>query len=425
MYAIFNAYYLQPIFLNKRKTNYLFQNKLDKFDAEEINCLYDKAILIKNNSIDNKIIDIIKDEFNKQIKNKITIMYIIPTNTCNLECKYCFIGKMNENKILMKNELAYKAVDLFSNHLKKIKEEGTIFFYGAEPLINFELINNIVSYCKEKKYNIKFSMVTNLLLINDRIINFIKENNISIGVSIDGPKEVTDFNRIYKNSKKGIYDDLIKKIQLLKNNNVDFGLSITISKSFIDNKYEIINWLKKLDVKNISYNLMHYTYKTDDWKEYYNNAIKFIYDSNNALFDLGFNEDRVNRKLKSFYNREFKYSDCAAVGGNQITISPNGDIDIRHGYQKAKNKKICNINDIEKLDELFENEEYLKWRDKISINNIVCQDCESIFICGGGCAKESQDLFDNFNEIDKPFCIYSKKMLKYILTELYENSINI
>lgn len=82
-------------------------------------------------------------------------------------CKYCFIGKLNTKTMKMKKETLLNAIVLFNLHLESINEGETIFFYGAEPLLNFELIKFGVNYIKKKNYNIKFSMVSNGILLNE------------------------------------------------------------------------------------------------------------------------------------------------------------------------------------------------------------------------------------------------------------------
>ena len=83
-----------------------------------------------------------------------------------------------------------------------VGEKGIIFFYGAEPLLNFDLIKKVVLYSKEKGYDIEYVMVSNGILLNAEIANFIKKNSISLGLSIDGPKNINDSNRIFKDQKK-------------------------------------------------------------------------------------------------------------------------------------------------------------------------------------------------------------------------------
>ena len=192
LYAVFNSYVIEPIFLNKENSQKLLNGDLSSFTEDDITYLKEIGIIITDETIDKLIVQTVLDAYKNNLENKITIMYIIPTNVCNLQCKYCFIGKLNEKRENLDINTAKHAVDLFAIHLKKINEIGEFFFYGAEPLMNFELIYEIVTYSKEKKYNIKFSMVSNGLLITNDIVDFIKNNNISIGISIDGPKKITD-----------------------------------------------------------------------------------------------------------------------------------------------------------------------------------------------------------------------------------------
>lgn len=419
VYAVFNSLLLEPVFLSKSKTIDLFNNKLSSFNYEEKKTLKSLGIIVSSSNIDEQILKEIHNSYNKMMNRKISIMYLIPTNSCNLQCRYCFIGQLNEKPQFLTFDTAKNAVDKFNEHLIKTKQHGTIFFYGAEPLLNFALIKQIVEYVHNSKFDIEFSMVSNGLLISEEIAEFIKNYNIAIGISLDGIKKINDKNRIFKESKLGSYEYVIKKMKILKTHNVNFGLSITISKELLKEKETIFEWLKDLDVKNISYNLMHFTEYDPEWEKYYQEATDFIYNSNNILYELGFNEDRANRKIQSFYERKFKFSDCGAVGGNQITICPNGDIEICHGYWNRKDNKIGNINDINCLEELFELEAYKEWQQDITINNKECLGCEAIYLCGRGCPKQSKELFGNERGIDKAFCIYSKNFLKYLLEEVY------
>ena len=83
-----------------------------------------------------------------------------------------------------------------------------------------------------------------------------------------------------------------------------------------------------------------------------------------------------------------------------------------------------NINQIQSFSDLFDNAEYIKWSNNITLNKKKCLRCPAIYICGGGCAMQAKDLFGNEKKIDKPFCIYTKGMLKNILKEVYEDNLN-
>lgn len=415
---------MQPVFLNFINMICLKYGLFNYFNKNNIFNLKKAGIICENEELDNRAFLNVKNTINNNIKNKITLMYLIPNNNCNLMCKYCFIGKLNnKNPQKMSEETMKIAVDKFATHLNSIsKRSGEIVFYGGEPLINFELIKKCVNYCKANKYNFKFSIVSNATLLNDKMMNFIKENKIGLGISIDGPKEINDKNRIFYKRNISVYDETTKKIRILQKNNIEFGLSVTISEDFLKHQKKFITWLEKLNVKTISYNLLHYTNKTNNWKKYYKNATKFLIKSNNTLYEKGFREDRIKRKYYAFYERDFKYSDCGARGGNQISIKPNGDITICHGYWNSEENKIGNIKYVD-FNDIFKTVKYKQWYLNTTINKNECQNCCALYICGGGCAMQSKSLFKNEQSIDKAFCIHSKYILKHLLTEMYYESL--
>lgn len=426
VYAVFNNLMMKPIFLDESMYENYKTGLFDKFKNEELEILYNNGLIVNSYKTDKEALKVVRSVVDdEKIKNRITLMYIIPNNNCNLMCKYCFIGKLNNHHpIKMEEKTLITAVDKFYKHLKDINyNEGRIMFYGGEPLISFDLIKKCVDYINEKKYNnMTVGIVTNATLLTEEMADYFKEHNIAIGVSLDGPKNITDENRIFFNDSLSVYDIVFQKIAMLKRKQVDFNLSITISNYLLNHQNEFIKWLKELDVKNIAYNILHYTEPTNEWQKYYKRATKFLIKSNNELFNLGFRDDRINRKYSSFYNNEFKYQDCGAKGANQICISPDGNIDICHAIWNNSTKEIGNINDIDFKD-IFKSKNYEKWRNNITLNYPKCLNCSALFICGGGCSYQSKSLFGSFYDIDKPFCIHSKLMLKYILTEMYYESI--
>lgn len=421
LYAVFNNLILEPLFVNTNEMKRIFNDDIESFSTDEQNQLYDKCIFIHNKEQDKVALQTIRNMIEKHTRNKITMMYIIPNNNCNLKCKYCFLGKLSENPKYMTEETAYNAIIKFTNHLRKINaEKGQIIFYGAEPLINFDIIKYITLLVEEQDFPIDIVMVSNATLLDNEKMNFIKEHKISLGISIDGTKELNDQNRIFKGENNSVYNVVVKKLKELDKKNIPYGLSITISEETLNNLDDFKKWLKDNNFKDINYNPLQYSEKNSNWKQYYNKIGKEIFNLNQELFPLGINEDRISRKYKAFYNRDFKYSDCGAVGANQICISPNGDINICHGYWNKEEQVLGNINNIN-FEDIFETEMYNIWHNNLTINKTKCINCPAIFTCGGGCGMEAQDLFGNIRNIDLPFCKYTKDIQRKMLLDLYES----
>lgn len=395
----------------------------------EPNLLKEKGIYVENDSVDDYAYEQLKKQYFNESSN-LHIMYLILTTGCNLACKYCYIeNNVCNNKIehSMSKATAHIAINRYIDHLKNVGlTEAEIILYGGEPLTNWECVKEIARYTKERTDNtnikIVVSMVTNGTLLDEEKADFIAEYGLRVGISIDGPKDINDENRIYRASKNSVYDKVLETVELLIRKKIDFGFSITLSNTFIKNKEDVIEWLKQIKVNGIAYNLYHFSENNEDWEKVYNDQSDFLIESFEKLYESkGLVEDRQFRKLESFKDSKFKFSDCASVGCNQITVRPDGILSICHCYSKTDKYVIGNIYDMT-FDDAILSSEATFWKYRAPIFDKECLNCEGIFICGGGCPAQGEALFGDRKYIDKPFCIHTKKSLKWLLKKLYETS---
>jgi uncharacterized protein len=115
---------------------------------------------------------------------------------CNLRCRYCY---MSDNDALhhglMSWETARQSVDLAFTRGASA-EAIHITFFGGEPLLNKPVLKQAIAYSQqlgaERGKNVTYSMTTNGTLLDDEVIDLIKQYNFGLMVSIDGPPEVHD-----------------------------------------------------------------------------------------------------------------------------------------------------------------------------------------------------------------------------------------
>ncbi len=138
-------------------------------------------------------------------------------HTCNLTCDYCFAGqgKFSGERALMSLEVGKQAIDfLIANSGKRRNLE--VDFFGGEPLMNFDVVKEIVAYARsmEKQHdkNFRFTLTTNGVLIDDDVIEFANKECHNVVLSLDGRKEVHDKLRRTVNGK-GSYDIIVPKFQ--------------------------------------------------------------------------------------------------------------------------------------------------------------------------------------------------------------------
>ena len=135
---------------------------------------------------------------------------------CNSSCSYCQASRHNVDagsQYDMSVETARKSVELM---MQSPSPEITVEFQGGEPMLNYEVLKEIVLYAKELNQTVgkelSFVVCTNLSILTEDHLDFFKTHNISISTSVDGPAELHDKNRAskYPDAKHNI---VVKNIQ--------------------------------------------------------------------------------------------------------------------------------------------------------------------------------------------------------------------
>jgi len=116
----------------------------------------------------------------------------------------------------MTKETAKRIVDLiFESPSPVIKIE----FQGGDPLLNFDIVKYIIERAEWinifKRKNLEFVICTNLTLMTDKMLQYLKGHRVFISTSLDGPKELHNLNRPLQETKN-TYDILIEKIKLCR-----------------------------------------------------------------------------------------------------------------------------------------------------------------------------------------------------------------
>lgn len=132
------------------------------------------------------------------------------TNQCNLACTYCY--EFGADKIAtpagkpkyMTIETARASIDLLIAEARG-RPAVHVTFFGGETLMNFRLLKDVVEYADAATAAagkaITYSLTTNATLLTPAIIDFLSEHRIGVTVSMDGPPEIQDKHRVYKNGK--------------------------------------------------------------------------------------------------------------------------------------------------------------------------------------------------------------------------------
>ena len=117
---------------------------------------------------------------------------------CEHSCHYCQVSRVSANRRAydMSESTAEKALDLvFRSPAASVKIE----FQGGEPLLNFELIAQVVEAAEARAVAsgkaVEFVVTSNLALVTDEMLVFFRDHRVSVSTSLDGPAFIHDANR--------------------------------------------------------------------------------------------------------------------------------------------------------------------------------------------------------------------------------------
>lgn len=172
-----------------------------------------------------------------------TALHIIAvTNQCNQNCVYCQAKAPSSNlNGVMSYETGKKVIELA---MQSPSPSLTFEFQGGEPLLNFNLIKEMLRYSKELnkhyKKNIEYTIVTNLVSLTDDKLVYLIDNNVSICTSLDGCEVVHNHNRKLR-SGEGTYKLVKEAISRVKQAGKQVGAIETTTRFSLKYPKQIVN----------------------------------------------------------------------------------------------------------------------------------------------------------------------------------------
>lgn len=332
-----------------------------------------------------------QDEENTPIPVTSTVLQI--ANDCNLNCIYCYGdgGSYGRERELMTFETAKKSIDFMVANSADV-ERLTVIFFGGEPLINFDVVKKTFDYCKSieessgKKF--RFSMTTNGTILTDEIYNFIKDNKISVMISMDGGKELQNKHRCYCDGK-GSFEDIVKNIERFKEaRGGHLTARSTVCSTDIRFK-KIKDDLLALGFTNAVTSMVDTSEDSElfiggDFTERVIEQYQILCDDyvNSLKEGKPFPQNLFESAFKTLYFKLMKIRSCSA-GNSGIAVGTNELIYPCHRFMGMPEHSMGT------LDTGINEEIRAKYRQANIYTKEGCKDCWARYLCNGGCAHIS------------------------------------
>ncbi|MBR5279187.1 MAG: thioether cross-link-forming SCIFF peptide maturase [Clostridia bacterium] len=338
-------------------------------------------------------------------------------HTCNLNCEYCFAsqGKYHGERAVMSFEVGKRALDFL------VENSGTrrnleVDFFGGEPLMNFEVVKQLVEYArsieKEKNKNFRFTLTTNGLLIDDDVIDFANREMSNVVLSLDGRKEIHDKYRV-DYAGKGSWERIVPKFQKLVN--ARGGKNYYMRGTFTHANPDFLEDIKvMLDLGFNELSMEPVVCAKGDKSELTEEDLPIVLDQYEKLASLMLEKEKEGKPF-TFYHYMIdlsggpciykRISGCGS-GTEYMAVTPWGDLYPCHQFVGDEKYLLGNIFDGVKNTAV--QEEFLECN---VYARKECADCWAKLYCSGGCAANAYHATGSVKGVYEYGCkLFCKRM---------------
>ncbi len=326
---------------------------------------------------------------------------------CNLQCTYC----QNEIPLRDYHESAIN-LNLFKHIVSSYKDIASeekdypvlrFCFSGGEPLLAgqkfFEEIAAIQHTILDKNFRIKNIIQTNGTLLSEKWCQLFRSLDFSVSVSIDGPPDIHNRQRRFKQSNNPSLLKVISGLECLKENGIPYGTLTVVTKNSLGQAERILDFLASMHPKGMAFLPCVDRGPSLNSGEFGGFMVE--------LFDAWVSLDNPTLPVREFHhilNGMLNLShtkDCQFAGDcpRHINVAPDGKVSACDQYIGKPEGYLGDLS-TESLREILSSERYIKFRSRALDIPEECTQCRYLALCNGGCPyrREPKNTLDYFCE---------------------------
>ncbi|MEB3191377.1 MAG: anaerobic sulfatase maturase [Snowella sp.] len=326
---------------------------------------------------------------------------------CNLDCSYCFFLDKEE---LYPNSNFRMSDEVLETYIRQLIESHktpvvTVAWQGGEPtLMGLDFFKKAIAY--QEKYRrpgmtFENTLQTNGTLLNDEWCEFFKANDYLIGLSLDGPRELHDANRMDKVGRP-TFDRVMKGLRLLQKHGVEYNILTTVNRVNSQYPLEVYRFLRD-EVKTSWIQFIPVVERiNDDGKTLYQKGTQV---SENSVLPEQFGtflttifDEWVRRDVGKIFVQTFEAAVRSWLGlptgmcffsptcGSGVALEHNGDLYSCDHFVEP-DYLLGNIQENSMAELVGSSRQFQFGQDKLTTLPRYCQQCEVRFACHGECPK--------------------------------------
>ena len=189
-------------------------------------------------------------------KTRIQSIVLQPTPFCNIRCKYCYLPTRDDKSVMSLDTIKATFEKVFDSPYPA--SHITVIWHAGEPLVlpisYYESAFQAIEQLRPSAVEIRHSFQTNGTLVSKQWAELFRRWNVGVGVSIDGPKDMHDANRVTR-AGKGTFDRAIRGARLLKEEGIPFHVISVLSSDALERPKELHAFYLEEGIEDVCFNV--------------------------------------------------------------------------------------------------------------------------------------------------------------------------
>lgn len=353
------------------------------------------------------------------------------SGACNLRCRYCFYTDVAEKRI--QQNYGIMTAETLEVIVRKALEYGDSYvgfaFQGGEPTIAgldfYRRLVELEATYNRKQLRIGNAIQTNGMLIDAEWAQFFAENQFLVGLSLDGPKEIHDLNRV-DSRDKGSYNQVMKTVNLFNQHHVEYNILSVVSKLVARHIEQVYNFFVKQGFGYLQFIPCLDGLGEEPGQNPYSLTPQIYGDCLKRLFDLWYRDVQKGRRISI---RMFDNILQILLGMQPESCDMNGYCTANIVIEADGSVYPCDfyVLDQWKTGNIFDHEIWELLRGEtaqafVAVSRAIalqCGRCEYFGVCRGGCRRHYEPI-DGAITGKNYFCTAYRDFYQYTLPRFYE-----
>jgi len=348
-----------------------------------------------------------------QPRSPVLTAWLHITNACNLRCTYCFVRKSDDVMDKATGAAAVQAV--FEAARRHGFRAVKLKYAGGEPTLHFGLLRHLHEQAVERGHRdgvvVEEVVISNGVALTDAMLDFMRENGITLSISLDGLAAGHDRQRMFVNGR-GSVAYVLRGIERALAHDVQPHLSITVTRHNIAGLAEIVQFaLARQLYFNLNLYQEHEAGVSHPELRAANDELIAGLRQALAVIEAQLPPYNVFTALLDRTNLAAPHAKACGVGEHYLVIDHRGRVS---RCQMELDNPITDVHQGDVLQAIQLYEEEAPFRNIAAEAKEDCRRCPWRYVCAGGCSLMTYRSAGR-SDVRSPYCDVYRALLPEIV----------